>query len=50
MRMLLVIGLVLLVLGIASMSLPKGKVHPVISAVLIGGGIALALAGRRSPR
>lgn len=71
MRMLLVVGLILLILGIASLFVPiprkerhgieaggvsvgfdtttRRNVHPVISAVLIGGGIALSLAGRRRP-
>jgi hypothetical protein len=67
MKMLLVAGMVLIVLGIASLVVPiphtetegikagnikfgvqtssSERVSPIISAVLIGGGIALAIAG-----
>jgi len=69
MRNLLVIGVILLVIGIASLFVPiphrerhgvqagpisvgvetteHTRVHPAISAVLIGGGIALMIAGGR---
>jgi hypothetical protein len=72
MRVLLVIGAILLLLGIASLFVPiprrekhgieagglsvgfetttREKVHPGVSAVLIGGGIVLMLAGRRTSR
>ena len=68
MRVLLVVGVVLVLVGIASLFVPiprrerhgidagglsvgfettsREKVHPVVSAVLIGGGIALMLAGK----
>lgn len=68
MRVLFVLGLVLVLLGIASLVVPiprrerhgieagglsvgfetttREKVHPGVSAVLIGGGIALVLAGK----
>ena len=68
MRLLLLVGVVLLLVGIASLFVPiprrdrhgidagglsvgfettsREKVHPVVSAVLIGGGIALMLAGK----
>jgi hypothetical protein len=70
MRILLVLGVVLIVLGMASLVVPipskesqgikigganiaietshKERVPPLISAVLIAGGIALAIAGTRS--
>jgi hypothetical protein len=70
MKMLLVAGLLLIVLGVASLVVPiphsetKGikigdtniglqtshneRVSPVVSAVLIAGGIALAIAGART--
>ncbi len=70
MRMLLFAGLVLVVLGIASLVVPishsetqgikvgdtnigvqtshSERVSPIISAVLIAGGIALAIAGSRT--
>lgn len=69
MRILFIIGVVLLVLGVASLFVPiphherhginagdislgvetttREKVHPAISAVLIGGGVVLLIAGRR---
>jgi hypothetical protein len=69
MRSLLIIGVIVLVLGIASLfvAIPhrvrhgvqagpvslgvetteRTRVHPAISAVLIGGGIALTIAGGR---
>jgi hypothetical protein len=70
MKMLLYAGLLLIVLGIASLVVPvpssekqgirigdtnlgvqtshSEKVPPLVSVVLIGGGIALAIAGTRS--
>ena len=70
MRMLLIAGLLLMVLGIASLVVPiprsesqgikigdanigvqtthSERVSPVISAVLIAGGIALTIAGART--
>jgi len=70
MKMLLVAGIVLIVLGIASLVVPiphtetegikagninlgvqtshSERVSPIISAVLIAGGIALAIAGART--
>ena len=70
MKMFLYAGLVLIVLGIASLVVPipssekegikigdtnigvqtshNEKVSPIVSAVLIAGGIALAIAGSRS--
>jgi len=70
MKMLLFAGLVLIVLGVASLVVPiphsenegikigdtnigmqtshSERVSPVVSAVLIAGGIALAIAGGRS--
>ena len=70
MKMLLVAGIVLVVLGIASLVVPiphtetegikagninlgvqtshSERVSPIISAVLIAGGIALAIAGART--
>ncbi len=70
MRMLLIAGLLLIVLGIASLVVPiprsesqglkigdanigvqtthSERVSPVISAVLIAGGIALTIAGART--
>jgi hypothetical protein len=70
MKILLVVGLILLVLGIASLVVPiphtqtegikvgdanfgvqtshSERVAPIISVVLIGGGIALSIAGARS--
>ena len=72
MRLLLIAGALLLLLGIASLFVPiprrekhgidaggvsigfetttREKVHPGISAVLIGGGIALMLGGRSGSR
>jgi hypothetical protein len=72
MRLLLILGLVLLIVGIASLFVPiprrerhgidagglsvgfettrREKVHPAVTAVLIGGGVALVLAGRRPRR
>ena len=72
MRILLIIGLILLILGVASLFVPiprkerhgieagpisvgvetttRERVHPAISAVLIGGGVALLFAGRRKRR
>ncbi len=69
MRILFIIGLILLVLGIASLFVPirmrekhginagsfsigvetveRQKVHPAVSAVLIGGGVLLLVAGSR---
>jgi hypothetical protein len=69
MRALLVAGLVLLLLGLASLFVPiprrerhgidaggisvgfettsREKVHPAVSAVLIAGGVALMIGGRR---
>lgn len=69
MRIFLLVGAILLLLGIASLFVPiprrqrhgidvagvslgvettaREKVPPVISAVLIGGGVTLLLAGRR---
>jgi len=69
MRALFAIGLILLVLGVASLFVPiptrqrhgisagnfsigvetveKQKVHPAVSAVLIGGGVVLLVAGSR---
>ena len=68
MRVLLIVGVVLLVLGVASLFIPipkrerhgidaggislgvetttREKVHPAVSAVLIGGGVLLMVAGR----
>jgi hypothetical protein len=68
-KALLVVGLILLALGIASLFVPfpvkekhgieagglsvgietteKRKVHPAVSAVLIGGGVVLLIAGSR---
>jgi hypothetical protein len=68
-RILLIIGVILLVLGIASLFVPipvrekhgfkagplsvgvetteHQKVHPAVSAVLIAGGVVLAIAGAR---
>ncbi len=70
MKILLIAGVIMIVLGIASLFVPipktesqginAGKVHigvqtthdevvsPVVSAVLIAGGIAMAIAGGRS--
>jgi hypothetical protein len=72
MRILLITGLILLILGMASLFVPiprkerhgieagpisvgvetttRERVHPAISAVLIGGGVALLFAGRRKGR
>jgi len=72
MRLLLVLGLLLLILGIASLFIPiphrerhgieagglsvgfqtttREKIHPVVSALLIGGGVVLLIAGNRSRR
>jgi hypothetical protein len=72
MRILLVVGSLLLLLGVASLFVPiprrerhgidigglsvgvettaREKVHPAISAVLIGGGVVLILASRRGRR
>jgi hypothetical protein len=72
MRMMLLAGLVLVVLGIASLIVPipstethgikagdvnigvktshSERVSPVVSALLIAGGIALAIAGARKGR
>jgi hypothetical protein len=72
MRVLLIIGVILLVLGVASLFVPiprkerhgieagpisfgvettqRERVHPAISAVLIGGGVALIIAGGRKRR
>jgi hypothetical protein len=72
MRILLLIGGILLLLGLASLFVPvprrerhgidfggvsvgvettaREKVHPVISAILIGGGVILILAGQRGRR
>jgi hypothetical protein len=69
MRLLLILGLILVVLGIASLFVPiprrerhgieagglsvgfetttREKVHPVVSALLIGGGVVLMIAGKR---
>ncbi|MGZ7039011.1 MAG: hypothetical protein ACXVJO_12640 [Thermoanaerobaculia bacterium] len=69
MRILLILGVILLVLGIASLFVPiphrvrhgvqagpvsfgvetteKTRVHPAVTAVLIGGGIALMIVGGR---
>jgi hypothetical protein len=67
MRLLLVIGVILLLIGLASLFVPiprrerhgidaggislgvetttREKVHPAVSAVLIGGGVALLVVG-----
>lgn len=72
MKVLLGLGIVLLLLGVASLFVPipqrerhgvevgrvslgvemtnRETVHPAISALMIGGGIALVLVGRRSGR
>jgi hypothetical protein len=72
MKMMLLAGLVLIVLGIASLVVPiphsethgikagdmniglqttnSERVSPIVSAVLIAGGIALAIAGARSAK
>lgn len=72
MRALLIIGVILLLLGVASLFVPiprkerhgfeagpisvgvetteRERVHPAISAILIGGGVALILAGGRKRR
>ncbi|HEY0373142.1 MAG TPA: hypothetical protein VGD79_14150 [Thermoanaerobaculia bacterium] len=72
MRLLLILGLLLLIFGIASLFLPiprrerhgieagglsvgfetttREKVHPAVSALLIGGGVVLIVAGRRNSR
>lgn len=72
MRILLLVGVVLLLVGIASLFVPiprrerhgidagglsvgfettsREKVHPAVSAVLIGGGIALMVAGKAGLR
>ncbi len=72
MRALLVIGLILLVVGVASLFIPfpikekhginagglkvgfettrREKVDPIISAVLIGGGVVLMIVGARGRR
>ncbi len=72
MRILLILGVILLVLGAASLFVPipmrekhgfqaggisvgvetvdRQKVHPAVSAVLIGGGVVLILAGARRRR
>jgi len=69
MRILLIVGLILLILGIASLVVPlptkerhgfnaggvsvgiettqRQKVHPAMSAVLIGGGVLLLVVGAR---
>ncbi len=69
MRVLLIIGLILLALGVASLFIPfpvrekhgisaggvkvgfettrREKVDPVISAILIGGGVVLMIVGAR---
>jgi hypothetical protein len=69
MRTLLILGVILLVLGIASLFVPiphrvqhgvkagpvslgvetteRTRVHPAVTAVLIGGGIALIIVGRK---
>ena len=68
MRLLLVLGIILLVLGIASLFVPiphrerhgidagglsvgfetttREKVHPIVSAALIGGGVVLLIAAK----
>jgi len=68
MRALLIVGVLLLLLGLASLFIPiprrerhgidagglslgvetttREKVHPAVSAVLIGGGVLLMLAGK----
>ncbi len=72
MRLLLILGSVLLLLGIASLFIPiphrekhgldlgglsvgvesttREKVHPAVSAVLIGSGVILIVAGQRGQR
>lgn len=72
MRLLLILGVVLLIVGIASFFVPiprterhgidaggvsfgfemtrREKVHPVISGLLVGGGVALLIAGGRRQR
>jgi hypothetical protein len=72
MRALLVVGVILLLLGIASLLVPiprrekhgieagglsvgfetttREKVHPMVSAVLIGAGVALMVTGGRTRR
>jgi len=72
MRILLIIGVLLLVLGLASLFIPipqkerhgidagglsvgietttRQKVHPAVSAVLIGGGVALMIAAKAGRR
>ena len=72
MRLLLILGIVLIILGIASLLVPiprkerhgidagglsvgfettsRQKVHPAVSAVLIGGGVVLLIVGRRGQR
>jgi hypothetical protein len=72
MRALVIIGLILVVLGVASLFVPiprkekhgfdaggvslgiettrRDIVHPAVSAILIGGGIALTITGSRKKR
>ena len=72
MRGLLIIGVILLLLGLASLFVPiprkerhgfdagpisvgvttteRERVHPAISAILIGGGVAMIIAGGRKRR
>jgi uncharacterized BrkB/YihY/UPF0761 family membrane protein len=72
MRVLFIVGILLLLVGIASLFVPipqrqrhgidagglsvgfetttREKVHPLVSAVLIGGGIALMLGGKSGLR
>jgi hypothetical protein len=72
MRVLFIVGILLVLVGIASLFVPipqrerhgidagsvsigfeattREKVHPLVSAVLIGGGIALMLGGKGSLR
>ncbi len=69
MRVLFVLGIILLLLGVASLFIPiphherhgfqagplsvgvvtedRERVHPAVSAVLIGGGVVLVVVGRR---
>lgn len=72
MRLLLILGIVLVILGLASFFVPiprterhgidaggvslgfemttREKVHPVISALLIGGGVVLLVSSRRGQK
>lgn len=72
MRLLIIVGIVLVILGLASFFVPiprterhgidaggvsfgfemtrREKVHPFISGLLIGGGVALLIIGRRGRR